>query len=150
VFGGAYWMPVLLIALSIWIFTKLKLREYAAWMLGVLVGHMLWMTFGHATLFMIGKPDPEFAAFLFDLVAVTCLAIWGIKTQSVAFSVCVLIYQIVALGTNVVFFEEYAKISPTAAITHVVLRATGIGLAIYAIVKARQFNREEETEPVVV
>jgi len=50
VFGGAYWMPVLLIALSIWIFIKLKLREYAAWMLGVLVGHMLWMTVGHATL----------------------------------------------------------------------------------------------------
>jgi hypothetical protein len=150
VFGGAYWIPVLLIALSIWIFTKLKLREYASWMLGVLVGHTLWMSVGHGTLFMIGKPNPEFTTFLFDIVAVTCLTIWGIKTQSVALSVCVLIYQIIALGTNVVFFEEYAKISSTAAIMHVVLRAIGIGLAIYAIVKARQFKREEETESVVV
>jgi hypothetical protein len=149
-FGGVYWMPMLLIALSIWIFTKLKLHEYAAWMLGVLVGHTLWMSVGYGMLFMMGKPNPEFTTFLFDLVVVTCLTIWGIKTQSVALSVCVLIYQIVALSTNVIFFEEYAKIGQSAVLMHIALRAIGIGLAIYAIVKARQFKREEGTEPVVV
>jgi hypothetical protein len=45
---------------------------------------------------------------------------------------------------NVVLFDEFAKVSPTATIMHVVLRAIGIGVAIYAIVKARHFKREKE------
>lgn len=57
------------IALSIWIFTKLKLREYAAWMLGVLVGHTLWMSVGYGTLFLMGKPNPEFTTVFIDLAA---------------------------------------------------------------------------------
>jgi hypothetical protein len=150
VLGAHYWLPVILIFLSIWVLSKVKLREYAVWMLGLLVGQTLWIAMGHASLYFIGKPDPEFTTLLFDLVVVTCLTIWGIKTQSVALSVCVLIYQIIALGTNVVSFEEYAKISQTGAIMHVVLRAIGIGLAFYAIVKARQFKREEQTKSVVV
>jgi preprotein translocase subunit SecE len=149
VLGGAYWMPILLIALSIWIFTKLKLRDYAVWMFGVLVGHTLWMTIGHATIYAMGKPDPEFYTFLFDVVVVTALTIWGIRTQSVTVSVAVLIYQIIALATNVVFFDEYSKISPIAAGMHIALRVLGIGLAIYAIVKARRFKREEGSEPAV-
>jgi hypothetical protein len=141
-------MPVLLIALSIWIFTKLKLRDYAARMLGVLVGHTLWMSVGHATLFVMDKPSPEFTTFLFDLGVVACLTVWGIKTQSVSVGVAVLIYQVIALVTNVVFFEEYSKTSPTAAVMHIALRVLGIGLAIYAIVRARRFKRGKEIEPV--
>ena len=150
VFGGAYWMPVLLIALCVWIFTKLKMRDYSVWMFGVLVGHTLWMTVGHATLYGMGKSDPEFYTFLFDFVVVTALTIWGIRTQSVAVSIGVLVYQIIALATNVVYFGEYSKVSPTAAGMHVFLRAIGIGLAIYAIVKARQSKRGEEIEPVAI
>lgn len=150
VFGGAYWMPVLLIALCYWIFTKLKMRDYAAWMFGVLVGQTLWMTVGHVTLYGMEKPDPEIYTFLFDFVVVTILTIWGIRTQSVAVSVAVLIYQIIAITTMVAFFDEYSKVSPTAAGMHVFLRAIGIGLAIYGIVKARQFKRAEAIEPAPI
>jgi hypothetical protein len=148
-FGGLYWLPALLIALCIWIFTKLKLRDYAAWMLGVLVGHTLWMAVGHGTLFAMGKPNEELATFAVDAVVVTCLTIWGMKTQSVAVSVCVLVYQIVAFATNAVFFEEYSKVNATAPILHLILRAIGMGVAIYAIVKARQFKRQVEVQPAV-
>lgn len=145
VYGGVYWMPVLLIAISIWLFSWLKLRDYAAWMLGVLVGHTLWMLIGHLTLMAAGKSDPDFATFITDLVIVTGLTIWGVRSQSVAMSVCVLLYQLLVLFMSVAFFDDVAKVGQSAAIMHAALRAIGVGLAVYAIVKARQFNRQVET-----
>lgn len=148
--GGVYWMPVLLITVSIWVLTKAKLRGYAAWMLGVLVGQTLWMAIGHVTLYATDKPDPEMLTFLFDLCVVFGLTVWGARAQSVAVCVCVLLYQIIALGTNVVFLDEFAKVSAAGVGMHMVLRTLGIGLAIYAIVRASQHKEDEETEPLVV
>ncbi|WP_275184379.1 hypothetical protein [Bradyrhizobium sp. CSA112] len=148
--GGVYWMPVLLMALSVWALTKAKMRDYIAWMLGVLVGQTLWMAIGHVTLFTTDKPDPELFTFLFDLCIVIGLTVWGMRAQSVAVCVCVLLYQTIALGANVVLFDEFAKASAAAAGMHIVLRALGIGLAIYAIVKASRHKRKEEAAPLVV
>jgi hypothetical protein len=148
IIGGVFWMPVLLISLSIWAFKGLKLRDYAAWMLGMLVGHTLWMTIGHATLYGTDQPDSGLFAFLFDFVAVVGLTIWGIRTQSVALSVVVSIYQVLALLGNVVSLDEYTKISTSAAGMHIVLRVIGIGLAVWAIVQARRFKHENEIEPL--
>jgi GYF domain 2 len=92
VLGGVYWMPVLLIALSTWALTRLKLRDYTVWMFGVLIGHTLWMLAGFAMLFHVGKPSPAFATFLGDLVAVACLSVWGLRKQSPAAAIGVLIY----------------------------------------------------------
>lgn len=147
--GGVYWMPVLLIGLSIWALTKAKLRDHTAWMLGLLVGQTLWMTIGHVTLYATDKPDPELLSFLFDLCIVVGLTVWGIRAQSVAVCVCVLLYQAIVLGSNIVFFDEFAKISVVGVGMHIVLRVIGIGLAIYAIVRANRQKREEEAAPLV-
>ncbi|MCW2078045.1 UNVERIFIED_ORG: positive regulator of sigma E activity [Bradyrhizobium japonicum] len=147
--GGVYWMPVLLIAISIWIFSRLKLRDYSVWMLGVLVGHTLWVLVGHATIIGMGKPDPELTNFIIDLVVVSALTVWGLKTQSFWMCLCVLLYQLAAMAMSTILFDEVSKVSPTAAIVHAVLRAIGIGLAIYAMVKARQFNRGSEATTAV-
>jgi GYF domain 2 len=144
VIGGAYWMPVLLIGLSFWILTKLKLSDYTAWMLGVLVGHTLWMIIGYATVSYLGKPNPDFAAFIFDLVVVPCLTVWVIRTQSAAAAASVLIYQLVVLAANVVYFDENVKISAAAPFMHIAFRALGVGLAVYAIVRARRFEQAKE------
>lgn len=150
VLGGVYWMPVLLIAVSIWALTKAKLRDYTAWMLGALVGQTLWMTIGHVTLYATDKPDPELLTFLFDLCIVIALTVWGMRAQSVAVCVCVLLYQVIVLCTNVVFFDEFAKVSAAGVGMHMALRVLGIGLAIYAIVRTSRHKREEEAEPLVV
>jgi hypothetical protein len=96
----------------------------------------------------LDRPDPDLLSFLFDIAAVTGLTIWGIRTQSVAMSVGVLIYQIIALLGNVVSLGE-STINAGAAGMHVVLRVIGIGLAIWAIIQARRFNRDEEIAPLV-
>ena len=144
-------MPVLLIAISFWGFTKLKLRDYTAIMLGVSVGHTLWMIIGHLTILGQNKSDPDLLWFSFDFAIVLVLMLWGIKTQSVAMSVGVLVYQIFVLGTNLVLFDEVSKVSTNGAYMHIALRALGVGAAIYAIVRARQFKRKEPLdEPVIV
>lgn len=148
--GGIYWIPGLLIALAIWTLTKARLRDYTAWMLGVLIGHTLWMTVGHVTLYATGKEDPEIFSIFFDLFVVAALVTWGVRAQSVAVGVCVLVYQSIILGTTVVFFDDYAKISATGAGMHIALRTIGIGLAIYAIVRTSRHKREEEGEPLAV
>jgi hypothetical protein len=151
ILGAVFWMPVLLIAISFWGFTKLKLRDYAAIMLGILVGHTLWMIIGHLAILGQNKSDPDLLSFSFDFLIVLILTIWGLKTQSVAMSVGVLIYQIFALGTNVVLFDEISKVSTSAAFVHIGMRALGVGAAIYAILRARRFKREEKLdEPLTV
>ena len=142
-------MPVLLIALSCWLFTKIKLRDYIAVMLGILVGHTLWMIAGHAILLSTNQADPDALLFSFDFVIVLALTIWAIRTQSVAVSACILIYQIFALGSSVVFFDELAKGTPTATLIHICLRGIGIAATIYAIIRARRFKQEEKTEPLI-
>jgi hypothetical protein len=52
-------------------------------------------------------------------------------------------YWIVALGTNVLFFDEYSKSSQLGASMHVGLRVIGIGLAVYAIIKTKRRLREQ-------
>jgi len=136
--GGAYWMPALLIALSIWALSKLRVRDYAAWMLGVLVGHTLWMIIGHATLYFLDKPDPDVLFFLVDLVLVVGFTAWGLRVQSLALSVAVLAYQLLALATNVANFDEYARIAQIGIFVHIALRLIGGGLAIYSIIRIRR------------
>src|SRR5262249_1188786 len=131
---------------SIWVLTKLKLRDDTAWMFGVLIGHTLWMFIGHATLFYLGKPYPQFALFLVDLVAVTALAVWGLSRQSSSAAIGVLIYQVLALGGHLADFSQQGKV-PSGPYIHVALRLLGIGLAIYAIIVARRFERPSDVGP---
>ena len=67
------------------------------------------------------------------------------KAESVSACVFVLLYQLLVLAINVIFFDEYAKNSQLGASMHVALRILGTGLAIYAIVKTRQ-RRENDLE----
>jgi hypothetical protein len=112
-------------------------------MLAFVLGHTLWMIVGHATLISMDKPSPDLTLFAFDLVVVVVALIWCIKKQSVASCVLILLYQIVALGTNVLFFDEYSKTSQLGASMHVGLRVIGVGLAVYAIIKTKLRLREQ-------
>jgi hypothetical protein len=142
VLGAVFWMPLLLTAVSVWALTKLKLRGYTTIMLGVLVGHTLWMTIGHLTILGQNKQDPDLLSFSFDFALVLVLTIWGIKMQSVAMGACVLIYQLFALGTNLMLFDDISKVDAAAPYIHIALRLLGVGVAINAIVMATRFKRE--------
>jgi len=145
--GGNFWMPVIFIGVSYWIFEKLKVQTSVALMLAVLLGHTLWIAAGHAILLSINKPSPDLAWFSIDLIALAVALIWALKKQSVASCVFVLLYELVGLAVNIVGFNEMIKVSEAAAWMHVFLRAIGCGLAIYAIVKARQ--RRQKTDRIV-
>jgi hypothetical protein len=145
VLGGVFWIPAVLIWLSYWVFTKIKLYIPVALMLAVVVGHTLWMIVGHVSLFLIDKTSTELPLFAFDLIVVVTATIWCVKKESVSACVFVLLYQLLVLAINVIFFDEYAKNSQLGALMHVALRILGAGLAIYAIVKTRQ-RREDDLE----
>jgi hypothetical protein len=147
--GGVFWIPALVIWLSYWVFTKIKLYVPVALMLAVVVGHTLWMIVGHVSLILMDKPSPELALFAVDLIVVLVATIWCVKKESVSACVLVLLYQLVTLSVNVFFFDEYAKSSQLGASMHVGLRILGAGLAIYAIVKTRQ-RREDDLEELTV
>jgi hypothetical protein len=150
VFGGVFWIPALLIWLSYWVFTRLKLYMPVALMLAVVLGHTLWMIVGHVSLILMDKTISELPMFAFDVNVVLIATIWCIKTASVSACVFVLLYQLLVLAVNVIFFDEYAKTSQLGASMHVALRILGAALAIYAIVKTRQRranNLEELTAP---
>jgi hypothetical protein len=148
--GGTFWMPVLFIGLSYWIFTKLKVQTSIALMLALLLGHTLWIAAGHAILLSINKTSPDLAWFTIDLVAVAVALIWCLKKQSVASCVFVLLYELVGLAISVVNFDEVTRVSEAAAWMHASLRAFGCGLAIYAIVKVRQQRQGQDDQIVVV
>jgi hypothetical protein len=145
VLGGVFWIPAILIWLSFWIFTKIKMFMPVALMLAVVVGHTLWMIVGHVSLIMMDKTSDDLAWFSVDLVAVLGATIWCIKKESVSACAFVLVYQLIALSVNIIHFDEYAKTSQLGASMHVGLRILGVGLAIYAIVRTRQ-RRLEDTE----
>jgi hypothetical protein len=142
VLGAVFWLPTLLIGISALAFTKLKLRNDTAAMLGVLLGHTLWMISGHLLLLAQDQPDPDLLSFSFDFVVVLALMTWGIKTQSVAMSVCVLIYQLFCLGANVIPLYETSNLDAAGPYMHIALRTLGVGTAIYAVVSAKRFKRE--------
>jgi hypothetical protein len=143
VLGGAFWIPAVLIWLSYWSLTKMKLYLPVALMLAVVVGHTLWMIVGHVSLILMDKTSTELPWFAFDLIVVVTATIWCIKKGSVSACVFVLLYQLLVLAINVIFFDEYAKTSQLGASMHVALRILGAGLAIYTIVKTRQ-RREDD------
>jgi hypothetical protein len=149
VLGGVFWIPALLIWFSYWVFTKIKLYMPVALMLAVVVGQTLWMIVGHVSLILVDKTSPELPLFAFDLIVVLIATIWCIKKESVSACVFVLLYQLLVLAINVIFFDEYAKNSQLGASMHVALRILGAGLAIYAIVKTRQ-RREDDLEELAV
>jgi hypothetical protein len=141
-FGAAFWIPALLIWLSYRLFTKLKVVNHVALMLAVVTGHTLWMIVGHATLIYMGTPSPDLMSLGYDLVIVIIALIWCIRKQSVASCVLVLVYQLISLSVNLVFFDEYFKGSQIGAIMHISLRVIGAGLAVYAIVQIRRHAGE--------
>jgi GYF domain 2 len=145
--GGNFWMPVVFIGVSYWIFEKLKVQAAIALMLAVLLGHTLWIAAGHAFLVSINKPSPDLAWFSIDLIALAVALIWCLKKQSVASCAFVLLYELVGLALNIMGLDEMTKVSNAAAWMHVSLRAIGCGLAIYAIVKVRQ--RRQKTDRIV-
>jgi hypothetical protein len=141
--GGVFWIPAVLIWLSFVVLTKVKVFLPVALMLAVVVGHTLWMIVGHVSLILTDKPSDDLPLFAVDLVIVVMATIWCIKKESVASCILVLVYQLVVLVINIVFLDE--KTNQLAAGVHVGLRALGVGLAIYAIVKTRQ-RREHPLE----
>jgi hypothetical protein len=112
-------------------------------MLAVVVGHTLWMIVGHVSLILMDRTSTELPLFAFDLIVVVTATIWCIKKESVSACVFVLLYQLLVLAINVIFFDEYAKTSQLGASIHAALRILGGALAIYAIVKKRQ-RREDD------
>jgi hypothetical protein len=136
ILGGVFWIPALLIWLSFFVFTKIKIFMPVALMLAVVVGHTLWMIVGHVTLLLTDKPSDDLAVFAFDLAIVLIATIWCIKKESVSACVLVLFDQLVVLAMNIIFFDE--KNNQLAAGMHTGLRALGVGLAIYAIVKVKK------------
>jgi hypothetical protein len=141
-FGIAFWIPPLFIWLSYWIFTKLKTDSYISIMLGFVMGHTLWMILGHAMLISTGRTSPDLAGFAVDLIAVIIGVIWCLKRPSVYSCAFVLLYQIIVLGVNVVLFNKNVNASQAAAVMHVILRAVGSGMAIYAIVQTWRERKE--------
>jgi hypothetical protein len=142
-FGIAFWIPPLFIWLSYWIFTKLKTESYISIMLGFVMGHTLWMILGHAIIISTGRTSPDLAGFPVDLIAVIIGVIWCLKRPSAYSCAFVLLYQIVVLGVNVLLFNKNGNASQAAAVMHVVLRAVGSGVAIYAIVQTRRERKEK-------
>jgi GYF domain 2 len=145
--GGNFWIPVLFIGVSYWIFTKLNVQTSIAPMLAVLLGHTVWIAAGQAILLSINKPSPDLPWFTIDLIALAVALIWCLKKQSVASCVFVLLYELLALAVNVLNFTEMTKVSDAAAWMHLSLRAIGCGLAIYAIVKVRQRPQDDKGNP---
>jgi hypothetical protein len=145
--GGNFWIPVLFIWVSYWIFTKLKVQTSIAAMLALLLGHTLWIVAGHAILLSINQPSAELPWFAIDIIAVAIALIWCLKKQSVASCVFVLLYELVGLTVNIMDLNEMSRVSEAAAWMHVGLRAIGCGLAIYAIVKVRQ---QKQADQIVV
>jgi hypothetical protein len=148
-FGIVFWSPPLFIWLSYWIFTKLKTESYISIMLGLVIGHTLWVILGHAILISTDRTSPDLAGFAVDLIAVIIGVIWCLKRPSVYSCAFVLLYQIVVLEVNVVLFNQSSNGSQAAAVMHVVLRAVGSGMAIYAIVQTRR-ERKEKLEAMQV
>jgi hypothetical protein len=144
VLGGVFWIPALLIWLSFFVFAKIKMFMPVALMLAVVVGHTLWMIVGHVSLILIDKPSDDLPLFAFDLVNVVIATIWCIKKESVSACVLVLLYQLLVLVINIIFFDE--KSSQLAAGMHVGLRVLGAGLAVYAIVKTWQRRGDDLEE----
>jgi GYF domain 2 len=144
VLGGVFWIPTLLIWVSYWAFTKIKLYMPVALMLAVVVGHTLWVMVGHVSLILLNKTSTELPLFAFDLIVVVTATIWCIKKESVSACVFVLLYELVVLAGNVIFFDEYAKNSELGASMHVALRVFGTGLAVYAIVKTLQRRENDQ------
>jgi hypothetical protein len=139
--GGNFWIPVLCIGISYWIFTKLRVQTSIAIMLAVSVGHALWIAAGIAILLSINKSNPDLVWFSVDIIAVTIAVIWCLKRQSVPSCVFVLLYELVGLSVNILDFNEISKANQAAAWMHVGLRVIACALAIYAIVNVRRQNR---------
>jgi hypothetical protein len=148
-FGIEFWIPPLFMWLSYWTFTKLKTESYISVMLGIVMGHTLSGILGHAILISMGKASPDLAGFAVDLIAVIIAVIWCLKRPSVYSCAFVLLYQISALGVNVALFNATRNVSQAAAVLHVILRAVGSGMAIYAIVQTRR-ERKEKLESMQV
>ena len=135
-YGSAFWIPALLVSLSYLGFSKLRIAPAVAAMLGVLVGHTLWMIVGHAALFMMGKPNPDWALLSVDVLAVLGLTIWCMKKQSRASCVGTLVYQLLCLVFLIGSFDDVtASVGQVGLIEHLILRIVGFGLALYAAVK---------------
>jgi hypothetical protein len=144
--GGVFWIPALLIWLSYWAFSKLKVSVPVTLMLSVLVGHTLWMVVGHISLLMMNTPSPDLAWFPIDLVAVLLASIWCAKKESVLSCLFVFLYQLCALGVILANLEAVVKASEVGAFMHVSLRVIGLGLSMYAGVKMRKRRGRELEE----
>jgi hypothetical protein len=140
-FGFTIIWPAALIGITWGVLAKCKVESAAIPMLAVMIGQTGWMMVGLAFLYANDRStDDQMWSFL-DVAVVISLSIWFVVTRSRAAVIGVLVYQICALGITV---TEIGNVSlpglsgQTIAIAeaiHLVLRATGIVLCIYALTR---------------
>ena len=117
------------------ILSKAKVPNWVVPMSAIMVGHTVLGAVGLGILFSIGQATNEHFMGLINIVAACGLTFWVLKARSRASCFGVLIFEIVGFGDYLRAAGEASGSMAVALSMHAVLRACGIGAAIYALVK---------------
>jgi hypothetical protein len=133
--GSVFWMPAIAVAVVWWALSRSNAPSWAVPMLTLAIGQTTWIAVGIIILASIGKTTADHFFSIADVVIVVGLAFWVLKAQTKSACIGVLIYEVIALGMNVVTLNERSEDIATAMVIHIILRLCGIAATIYALYK---------------
>jgi hypothetical protein len=137
--GAPFWIPAIAIVIIWALLKKWKVAPNLVPVLAIFLGHTVWIVAGLAILYSMGAPVTESAiTTVAELVIVSGLVFWVLKTKSVVALSFVIVFEIVGLASVLLAGTDQKKSLMAYVIMHVVLRTAGIAAAIYAIVRRNQ------------